>query len=308
MVDTLGLLKQCLGDHTKIDSKGNVQFYCISCKHKNKKLAVNVNTLKFQCWVCGEKGNISKYLYKNGFRDIANKLQPHREEVTLDNLFGDKKKVEEEKITLSFPKNYYGLYANKNKLFFKSPINYLYNRGLTEDDLIKYDIHYSIKEERILFPSYDIERNLNYYVTRSIINTSYMKYKNADVRKDDIIFNEHMIDWKQALYIVEGVFDAISCRDNAVPLLGSSLSKSSALYKKIVKNNTPIILALDPDAKKKMFKCAENIITFNTNVFYIEWGDEIRDISEMGSEYFLEFSNNNKKKYTLNDEVLSRLL
>jgi len=308
MVDTLGLLKQCLGEHTKIDSKGNVQFYCISCKHKNKKLAVNVNTLKFQCWVCGEKGNISNFLYKNGFRDIANKLQPYKKEVTLDNLFGTPKEEVEEKKQLLIPSSYYGLFANKNKLFFKAPINYLYNRGLSEDDLIKYDIHYSIKEERIMFPSYDIERNLNYYVTRSINNNSSYKYKNADVKKDDMIFNEYMIDWKKPLYIVEGIFDAISCRENAVPLLGSSLSKSSVLYKKIVKNNTPVILALDPDAKKKMFKCAQNLITLNTNIFYIDWGNEVRDISEMGSKYFLEFSNNNKKKYTLNDEVLSRLL
>ena len=77
---------------------------------------------------------------------------------------------------------------------------------------------------------------------------------------------------------------------------------------KIVKNQTPVVLALDPDAKKKMFKCAENLITFNNNIFYVDWGEEKRDISEMGSSIFSSYVEKNINKYTLSDEVLSRLL
>lgn len=308
MVDTLGLLKQCLGDHTKIDSKGNVQFYCISCKHKNKKLAVNINTLKFQCWVCGEKGNISSYLYKLGHKDVAVKLNPKKKELDINNLFGVNNEVEQEKELLNFPKSYYGIFANKNKNFFQPAIKYLNNRGISEDDFIKYNIHYSIIEERILFPSYDSEHNLNYYLTRSIVPDEKIKYKNANVRHQDIIFNEHFVNWKEPLYIVEGVFDCIATRKNCVPLLGSSLSKGSLLYKKIVKNQTPIVLALDPDAKKKMFNCAQNLITINTNISYIDWKEEKRDISEMGTEIFSNYTDKNICKYDLSDQVLSRLL
>lgn len=307
MNNTLEVLKGCLGEHTKIDAKGNVQFYCISCKHKNKKLAVNINTLRFQCWVCGERGNIASYLYKMGFKTESNKISPYKEELNIDDLFGENKKTEVKK-ELIFPESYYGIYANKNKKFFKKSINYLLSRGLSEDDFIKYNIHYSIKEERILFPSYDLDDNLNYYVTRSLSPNAFMKYKNADVRNQDIIFNERFINWKEKLYIVEGIFDSINCRENSVPLLGSSLSRSSALYKKIVKNQTPVVLALDPDAKKKMFKCAENLITFNNNIFYVDWGEEKRDISEMGSSIFSSYVEKNINKYTLSDEVLSRLL
>tara|TARA_R110000744_G_scaffold9052_3_gene29448 strand:+ start:2118 stop:3041 length:924 start_codon:yes stop_codon:yes gene_type:complete len=307
MTDVISVLRNVLGNHTKIDHNGNTQFYCISCNHKNKKLAVNINTLKFQCWVCGERGSIANFLFRMGYKDAARTLQPKKIERSLDDLFATKKTEEVEKEQLEFPSSYYGLYANKNKPRFYPAINYLNARGITEDDFIKYNIHYSIKDERVLFPSYDLEQNLNYHLARSIDPEMKFKYANAKVRHTDIIFNEHLINWSKTLFLVEGVFDAIACRQNATPLLGSFLSVRSLLFKKIVAHQTPIVLALDPDAEKKMFKCAKNLITLNTNIFYIDWGREVRDISEMGSQAFAEIAIDHITKYGLKNEILSRL-
>ena len=100
-MDVLTVLKGVLGGHTKVDGKGNTQFLCISCHHKNKKLAVNIKTLMFQCWVCGERGSIANYLFRMGHKDVSRILKPRKKESSFDNLFGDKE-VEEEKQVLEF--------------------------------------------------------------------------------------------------------------------------------------------------------------------------------------------------------------
>jgi DNA primase len=72
-----------------------------------------------------------------------------------------------------------------------------------------------------------------------------MKYKNPDVQKENIIWNEHLINWDEPIYIVEGVFDSIFI-PNSIPMLGKFMSEKlfSLLYEKAKK----IILVLDPDA------------------------------------------------------------
>ena len=38
-------------------SSDEVLFFCPKCKHHKKKLSVNLDKNKFQCWVCGFRGN-----------------------------------------------------------------------------------------------------------------------------------------------------------------------------------------------------------------------------------------------------------
>jgi len=193
-------------------------------------------------------------------------------------------------------------------VMFAEAISYLYSRGLTDEDFIKYKVHYSILENKILFPSYDGNEELNYYVIRSADPNATFKYQNSDNPKTHIIFNEHMIKWDEPLYIVEGVFDYISCRQNAVPILGSILTSNHKLYKQIVKHQTPVVFALDSDANKKMFKSIENIIMYNDHVSYIDWGDEVRDISEMGENDFAHYVTDHKVEYDMTSQIISRLL
>ena len=69
--------------------------------------------------------------------------------------------------------------------------------------------------------------------------------------KKQIIFNELNIKWDEELTIVEGPFDLTKSNFNTTCLLGSSLNESYELFKKIVKNKTPVLLGLDPDAMTK---------------------------------------------------------
>ena len=160
--------------------------------------------------------------------------------------------------------------------------NYLFHRGLTKIDLCRWRIM-AVKtgsfRRKAIIPSFDSEGNLNYYVARSINTNDTIRYRNSQVSKENIIFNEIDIDWSQKVFLVEGVFDAIKCPENTIPLLGSSLSKRSYLYKKIVSNQTPCVVAIDPDLKEKAFKLADLLSSSGCEVQVSfapngkDWGD-----------------------------------
>jgi len=305
----LETLRQSLGTHTRMDNTGNAQFYCPSCRHRKPKLAINIRTMKYHCWVCDERGNnIANFLWKNGFKNEARKLKSSiKKPDDLFNLFEEDTVDEKKETHVELPPKYHNLFVNKHKVMFGEVVKYLYDRGLTDDNFIKYKVHFSIVENKILFPSYDEREELNYYVTRSADPDSTYKYQNSGNPKIDIIFNEHLIKWDEPLYLVEGVFDYISCKQNAVPILGSTLTSNSKLYKKLVHHQTPVVFALDPDANKKMFKSIENIVMYNDHISYIDWGSETRDISKMGTEDFSHYAKDHQVNYDFTSQVFSKL-
>jgi DNA primase len=103
-----------------------------------------------------------------------------------------------------------------------------------------------IYENRIIIPSYDCERRINYFIARSYLNRTKMKYKNPEAQKELIIFNEYLVNWDETIYIVEGAFDSIFI-PNAIPLLGKFMSDHlfNTLYERA---KGKIVIVLDPDA------------------------------------------------------------
>ena len=110
------------------------------------------------------------------------------------------------------------------------------------------------------------------------------------------------------MYIVEGIFDAILSRKNAVPVLGSSIGRGSLLFKRLLENKTEVVIALDADAKKKMFKMIDELIRYNVSVTYVDWKSEERDIAEMGTDKFEEIvTSGSVKSFTFEDQIKERL-
>jgi len=109
-----------------------------------------------------------------------------------------------------------------------------------------------------------------------------MKYKNPSASKDIVVF-ENMINWDQPLVLVEGVFDAMAVKRNAVPILGKTLSKS--LMKKLISSKVQdIYIALDKDAEKKAVSYSEQFLSMGKRVFFVNMLD--KDPSEMGFANF----------------------
>jgi len=309
-MNKLDVLSQHLGNY-KLMAGGNYYFACPSCGHRNNKLTINIEKNVFHCWHCSLRGRSFIWLLKvagapnpNQYKKLFNETRQINIE-DIDNIFG---KEEVRKNKLVIPKGYESLFRNIEKMFYKPALKYLLNRGLEKEDILKYDIHYSVSEQRVLFPSYDREHNLNYYVARSIQPLEKYKYKNAAASKRGVIFNEHLIEWNAPVYIVEGIFDAILSRKNAVPILGSNVGSGSLLFKRLLQNNTEVVIALDADAKKKMFKMINELVKYNIPVTYVDWKSEERDIAEMGSAKFEEIvTSGSVKSFTFEDEIKERL-
>ena len=83
---------------------------------------------------------------------------------------------------------------------------------------------------------------------------------------------------------MEGVFDAVVA-GNAIPLLGSSLRDSSKLLQEVIKHDTPIYLALDPDAKQKEQKIAKLLMQYDIELYNIDVSG-FEDIGEMTKKQF----------------------
>jgi hypothetical protein len=93
------------------------------------------------------------------------------------------------------------------------------------------------------------------------------------------------VDWDSDLIIVEGVFDALVSGMNTVPILGSSLREDSQLFQEIVKNDTPVYLALDPDAEKKAMRLIKKLLQYDVEVYKINISP-YADVGEMSKDIF----------------------
>jgi DNA primase len=139
---------------------------------------------------------------------------------------------------------------DKNERFIphKEAYRYLQSRGITDEMIETYKIGYTVSGEfsyRIIVPSFNREGVLNYFVARSWVPKK-MKYKNPAVPKDEIIFNESLIDWDKDIYLCEGVFDSFFLT-NSIVMLGKKMS--GLLFESLYNNaNAGIIICCDGDA------------------------------------------------------------
>ena len=285
----LKILKEILGDY--YNSTDESLFNCPSCNHHKKKLSININKNVFKCWVCDWSGkNIYRIVRVYGTTDHRYEWKSFTRQVEIEN-FSDKlfeRKPEEEEKTTELPAEFISL-ANKNlSSTALRPLNYLKSRGLTKNDIIKWKIGYCCDGEysgRIVVPSFNINGDVNYFISRSYDN-NWKKYSNPNISKD-IIFNHPYIDFDEDLILVEGVFDAMKSGDNSVPLLGSTLNEYSKLFYEIVKNDTPIYLALDPDANKKTNKLVNLFLRYDIETHGINVSP-FDDVGEMSNDQFEE--------------------
>lgn len=213
-------------------------------------LEVNYVYNSYNCWACGStngthgtvldlikrygsKGDLGSYYFINPtFMDYKNK-----------------QKVYKTKRSHNLPEGIVKVKKDNSKTL--EAYNYLISRGVTDDIIDNYSIYYGITGEyfgRVIIPSYDKFKRINYFVGRSIKSFHKIKYKNPDTPKETILFNQGKIDTKKIISLVEGPFDHI-VTPNSLPLLGKVLYDK--LFEFLYDSNPPaIFIILDEDAIK----------------------------------------------------------
>lgn len=274
------ILDDVLGPGTSLKNDEQAH-YCPFCHHHKKKLQINIQTQQWHCWVCDAKGKRINRLLRRLHVD-SRKLRK------LYEIYGDDYVVynndtEDEKVELRLPSEFQSLLKEPKGInpLFRKVKEYAERRGITRGDIIKYNIgycdggHYA---NRIIIPSYDSDNRLNYFIARSVFDEEKFKYKNPPVSKNVIMF-ENQINWDEPITLVEGVFDAMAVKRNAIPLLGKFVPKklNDSIYGNNVKD---INILLDEDAQDQALKYTiefqnQGIDTKNIKPTY-------KDASDMG--------------------------
>ena len=279
LTDVLGRFKKSNDEHL---------FRCPYCEHPKYKFSVNINKNVYKCWICDTRGrHLRRIIRRFGTfkqRQAWNELTDEVDLTSFDSIFDSTNEPKiEQKVDL--PKEFISLANNNLPITARPPSKYLRGRGITKSDILKWKIGYCSSgeyENRIIIPSFNSDGDINYFVSRTYID-HWKRYLNPPV-SNNILFNELYVDWNNDLCIVEGAFDAIVA-GNAVPLLGSSLREGSKLFKEIVRRDTPVYLALDPDAKDKEQKIAKIFMQYDVELYKVDISG-FDDVGEMTKEQF----------------------
>ena len=248
------LLERTLNSRSKkLTKQDEYMFYSPFVSHYKPKLQINIVSQKWHCWVSNQGGHSIYSLFKKINADS-------RYFTELKDLVFTPSKSEdktESKIIVSLPREFLPLWTMNKSLYRNQAKSFLHKRGITDVDIKKYKIGFcdsGLYEGRIIIPSYDDKGLLNYFVGRSFVGEK-MKYKNPNVSRDIVPFDWY-VAWSKPIVLCEGVFDAMSIRSNAIPMLSKKPSKS-LLRKIFEKNVKTIYIALDDDAKKDAYNMSE---------------------------------------------------
>ncbi len=294
--DLLHLVEKVLGKGKKT-SGDNYSFFSPFISHYKPKLEINLginskNKNFWHCWVSNEKGGTIYSLFKKLKVDKQHYESLHKILKTKSLYSYKTKDVEESELRL--PPEFIKLTDLtevkdiSTSIQLRQAVSYLKNRGILPTDIFRYNIGYctsGIYGGRVIVPSYDENFNLNFFVSRTIFDDVNSKYKNPPVSKDVIGFDS-FINWNETITLVEGVFDAISARFNAIPLFGKILQP--ALKEKILLRKPPkVIVALDNDAIKDSINICNFLISNGINTAMVKLPD--KDINEFGFDKFSEY-------------------
>jgi len=268
-IQVLTILENVLGVYRQT-GEHNYAFYCPHCKHYKQKLEINLETYNYHCWTCSPKLGGKNFFYL--LKDLRNINQ---EQLDIIKRYTNVRKyvhIEKKKDILYLPETFKSMLTPSDSIEYKHALRYIRNRNISDADIRKYNIGYVDDGEyggRIVIPSYTSNGELNYFIARSYTD-SKLKYKNPKVSKDIILF-ESLISWNYPIVIVEGVFDAIAVKRNAIPILGKNISQTlkSALVLNKVKD---VYVCLDLDAKDDALQIGKDLIgqLGNSNVYLVK--------------------------------------
>lgn len=269
-----GIIEGVFGEVNGLNVSEQLQVNCPRCQERDGlpypdgKFNLEINTKRkvYRCWKCDEprfSGSLGKLIRLYGSHADYEIYKTYAG-IFTEHYNDDDEDFEVAQVYLPDEMILFSNMDAGNPDHFEA-YNYIINeRKIPRDVILKYRLGFCTTgryAKRIIIPSYDVNGDINYFVSRTYDKTvKKKKYDNPKSNKDRIIFNEGFINWDSTIYLVEGVFEMLSFPVNCIPMLGKTIS--TTLYMKLKEHLPDVIILLDPDAYKdsvELFYLIQNI-------------------------------------------------
>lgn len=264
-------------------------------------LEVSLSLGKYHDWSTEHGGNISKLIKRWGTSELLSEYFAIIDEFKENKYYNLELFKDNQNNLLGITNNVVlpptFTKINLEKCKKKKLVEYLKKRNINQEIIDYYNIGYTTWDEekwqdrdRIIIPSYDINGDLNYWVGRDFSgNPKKVKYKNCNIDKKQIIFQEDKIKWNADIWLVEGAIDCIYGNGNVISLLGKALTKDTELYKKIYKKaNANVTICLDGDVDISEIKRIYQLLNQGKlygKIWYVRLGTKILPWKDFGEAY-----------------------
>ena len=288
----VSLLDRVLNQSAKMRLGGaQAVYHCPFCNENKRVPKLEIRILEgsdfqsWHCWICNSSGLSIRSLFRK--LHVNQTFFAELYKIVGKSEFRPRIEHEEFQESPELPKEFLSLRDAPKTLEFGNAVSYLRQRGITKDDILRYNMGYCESGEykhRIIIPSYDKDGNLNFFSARAYYDGATMKYKLPPWSKNIVGF-ELFINWNEPITLVESPFNAITIRNNAIPLFGKTMSnklKSALVENKISRVN----VCLDKDAEKDSLSMCEYLVDIGIkDVYFVKLTK--KDPNEIG---FLEMS------------------
>jgi hypothetical protein len=234
---------------------------CPYCGNDRNNFEVNPEKMVFSCWACGCSGSVRQLFYDFGLPvDLVPKGR------------GQKIFVEPE-IEVTLPKRVFDPLSDDAPLS-NWALQFLTKRGLTRDDIVKYELKYSLSGRyfgRVIWPLREKDR-LVYFAARKFMSCNGVKYIYPKARKRNLCPLVLGREKRMTLVLVEGVLqipNLVRLGYSVMPLLGTGMSNEQMRQLR-KKNFERYVLLLDHDAVLKSINLAMEI---RKEQMYSLWAD-----------------------------------
>lgn len=169
----------------------------------------------------------------------------------------------------------------------KTVYDWLINEGVSEQTILQNRVGY-LKEgslaNRVIFPSYDENCELNYFTTRHLFLKNQYRWLKCSRSSKANVWNELFIDWNRPLIVTESVKTYLKFFDkdkNIVCNNGVGLNENYKLFSKILMDSSSeVIVAFDPGTTQEAFALSEGLSRFGRETRIARFSRQPDEVSE----------------------------
>lgn len=298
-------------------SNSQYQFNCPFCAEEEGEpdgkynLEISFELLVYKCWKCENSGSLSRLVKRFGGRDALREYHEAAESLKMSKYYSltddEKKILERETKRLTLPSTFHKI--NLSNCMDRRLCQYLRKRKIDQRIINRFGIGYCEWSDnpderpwsnRLMIPSYDESGMLNFFVGRDFLPDKKEqepgkfirpKYKNCDAEKNEIIFQDSLIDWDADITLVEGAIDCIY-GPNTISMLGKTMDESTALFKKLrARSTAKVILCLDGDVDDFQIEKLCNLLYYGgigDRTYYIDLKRDMKPYKDFGEIFEAE--------------------